>query len=55
MVNLNIEVPDALHKRAKLAAMLDEKTLKEYLVKILRERVSQDAAANGFTRTEARR
>lgn len=32
MVNVNIEIPDALHKRLKVAATLDGTTLKEHII-----------------------
>jgi len=32
MVNINIEIPDELHKRMKLAAITQDATLKEYLI-----------------------
>ncbi len=42
MVNINIEVPDELHRQAKIAATLDGKTLKRYLI----ERLEQQAASD---------
>jgi len=35
MVNINIEIPDELHKRLKLTSVLNEKTLKEYVIDLL--------------------
>jgi len=35
MVNINIEIPDELHKRAKVAAALAEKTLKQLIIETL--------------------
>ncbi len=32
MVNINIELPDDLHKPLKLAALLKDETLKEYVI-----------------------
>lgn len=32
MVNINIEVPDDLHKRVKLAAVQTDKTVKTYVI-----------------------
>jgi hypothetical protein len=37
MVNVNIEIPDELHKRLKLAAVLGETTIKDLVVDLLRE------------------
>ncbi len=35
MVNVNIEVPDELHKRLKLTAVLEEKTIRDLVTEIL--------------------
>jgi predicted HicB family RNase H-like nuclease len=37
MVNVNIEIPDELHKRLKLAAVMDETTIKQLVIDILSE------------------
>lgn len=37
MVNVNIEIPDELHKRLKLAAVLDETSIKQLVIDILKE------------------
>jgi hypothetical protein len=38
LVNVNIEIPDDLHKRLKLAAVLDETTIKQLVIDILSEK-----------------
>lgn len=43
MVNINIEIPDELHRRAKIAATLKGVTLKELLIETLEKRASKDA------------
>ena len=37
MVNVNIEIPDDLHKRLKLTAVMDESTIKQLVIDILKE------------------
>ncbi len=37
MVNVNIEIPDELHKKLKLAAVLDGKTMKTVISDVLSE------------------
>lgn len=37
MVNVNIEIPDELHKRLKLASVMDETTIKQLVIDILQE------------------
>jgi predicted HicB family RNase H-like nuclease len=37
MVNINVEVPDELHKQVKLAAIKTDKTVKEYVIGTLDE------------------
>ena len=35
MVNVNIEISDELHKKVKLAAIMGDMTLKDYIVSVL--------------------
>ncbi len=42
MVNLNIAIPDEIHRNARLAAALNGKTLKEYIIEALKERVRKE-------------
>ena len=35
MVNVNVEIPDDLHKQLKLAAVLNDKTIKELVIEFL--------------------
>ncbi len=37
MVNVNIEIPDELHRQLKLASVLNDKTLKAYVIETLDE------------------
>ena len=37
MVNINIELPQALHKQLKLASVMSDQTLKEYIINVLAE------------------
>lgn len=39
MVNINIEIPNELHRKLKLASLLKEKTLKEYIIEALDQRL----------------
>ena len=42
MTRVNIEIDDELHKKAKLNALLKNKTLIEYIHEALREKVKKD-------------
>lgn len=37
MVNINIEIPDDLHKKIKLQSVIQDKTLKDFIIKELEE------------------
>lgn len=37
MANINIEIPDDVYKRVKLAAILHDKTVKEFITQQLEE------------------
>lgn len=39
MVNINITIPDTLHKKLKIAAAIQETTLKELIIQTLEEHV----------------
>ncbi|MBI2508223.1 3-hydroxyacyl-CoA dehydrogenase [Candidatus Woesearchaeota archaeon] len=41
MTRVNIEVEDELHKKAKLAAVLENKTLIEFINDAIREKVEK--------------
>ncbi len=43
MVNVNIQVPDGLHRRAKIAATLQGATLKDFLIETLQRQAGKDA------------
>jgi len=43
MVNINIEVPDELHARARIAATLQGKSLKKFLIEQLAAHAAKDA------------
>lgn len=42
MTRINIEIDEELHKKAKLNALLQNKTLIEYIHEALREKVKKD-------------
>jgi predicted HicB family RNase H-like nuclease len=35
MANINIQIPDELHKKIKLNAVKEDTSIKEYIIKIL--------------------
>ena len=35
MVNINIEIPDDLHKKMKIKSVMEEKTLKDHIIEEL--------------------
>jgi hypothetical protein len=39
LVNINIEVPDEIHKRIKIISAINEKPIKEIIVEALEESV----------------
>jgi len=41
MTNINIEIPDELHKKVKIQCAVDEMTLKEFIVKALEEKLKR--------------
>ena len=44
MVNINIEIPEELHKKLKFSSALKDQTLKDYIVTILEDK-SKDIKA----------
>jgi len=41
MVNINIEIPEELHKKVKLASIMQDLTLKDYIIKVLEQKAKQ--------------
>ena len=41
MPNINIPIADELHKEIKIAALLEDKTLKEYILETLEQEVGE--------------
>jgi len=39
MVNINIEIPDEIHKKAKLKSVIEDVTLKDFIIKALEEKL----------------
>ncbi len=39
MVNINIEIPDDIHKKAKLKSVVEDVTLKEFIIKAMEEKL----------------
>ncbi|MBW3004042.1 type II toxin-antitoxin system HicB family antitoxin [Candidatus Woesearchaeota archaeon] len=37
MVNINITIPDDLHKKAKVKCAIDEISIKDFVIKVLEE------------------
>ena len=40
MTNINIEIPDETHKKIKFKAVLEDSTIKEYVIRALRNKFS---------------
>jgi len=38
MVNINIEIPEELHKKLKFSSAVKDQTLKDYIINILDEK-----------------
>lgn len=41
MVNINIEISEELHKKIKLASIMQDITLKDYVVKVLEKKAKE--------------
>ena len=41
-MNVNIVVPDDLHQRAKIRAIIEKMTLRDFIVKVLEEYLERD-------------
>lgn len=39
MVNINIEIPNNIHKKAKLNSVIEDVTLKDFIIKALEEKL----------------
>ena len=46
MGNINIEIPDEVHKKVKAFCALKGTTLKEFIIKSLDERLNKDKIKN---------
>ncbi len=42
MVNINIEVPDEVHKKIKILSAMKEKPIKDLIIETLEQRVKRD-------------
>ena len=42
MVNINIEIPDEIHKKAKLKCVLNEITLKEFITNAIEGKLKKN-------------
>lgn len=42
MTNINIEIPDDLHKSIKIQCAIEESTLKDYIVRSLEEHLKKN-------------
>ena len=47
MVNINIEIPDDVHKKAKLKSVLNNITLKEFIIQSIEESLRNSRKKNG--------
>ena len=41
MTNVNIEIPDHLHKKTKIQCAIDEVTLKDFIIKSIEEKLKR--------------
>jgi predicted HicB family RNase H-like nuclease len=41
MTNINIEIPDELHKKVKIQCAVEEKTLKDFIAEALEEKIKK--------------
>ncbi len=41
MVNINIEIPEELHRKIKLASIMKDLTLKDYIISVLDKKAKE--------------
>jgi hypothetical protein len=41
LVNINIEISDELHKKIKLASVMKDTTLKDFIIQVLEEKAKE--------------
>ncbi|MBN1502385.1 hypothetical protein JW930_02475 [Candidatus Woesearchaeota archaeon] len=41
MTNINIEIPDELHKKVKIRCAVDETTVKDFVIKAIENQVEE--------------
>jgi predicted HicB family RNase H-like nuclease len=41
MTNINIEIPDELHKKAKVKCAIDEVSIKDFVIKAIEEKLKK--------------
>ncbi len=41
MANVNIEIPDEIHKKAKLSSIMKEITLKDFIIHAIEEKLKE--------------
>ena len=41
MTNINIEIPDELHKKAKVKCAVDEISIKDFVIKAIEEKLKK--------------
>jgi predicted HicB family RNase H-like nuclease len=41
MTNINIEIPNKLHRKVKIQSAIDEVTLKDFIIKTLEEKIKK--------------
>ena len=42
MTRINIEIPEELHKKAKIASAVKEKTLRDFIISALEDKLSKE-------------
>jgi hypothetical protein len=42
MSNVNIKIPDVLHKKIKMKALETDKTLKEYIINLMEKEIGRE-------------
>ena len=41
MTNINIKIPDELHKKLKIACAIEDVTIREEIIKLIEERIKK--------------
>jgi hypothetical protein len=53
MVNINIPITDSLHRQLKISSITKQKTLKQYIILCLEQKISQEGMLKKYVSSNA--